>query len=131
MSPAISFSIFRDRLLDGTKCQTIRKPRKRPLKMGDKLYVFWKLRTKECERLGTTRVINVEPKRGWSLTEEDAKKDGFVGTELHSPRFVMEEFFKLKYPQYSPSMLLEVISFEPLKKDLTVSVKFGTFEEFW
>jgi len=44
--------VFKEKLLDRSKRQTIRKLRKRPIKVGDKLYLFWKLRTKQCERLG-------------------------------------------------------------------------------
>lgn len=50
--PAISFTMFKDKILSGEKRQTIRKLRKRPVMVGDKLYLFWKLRTKQCERLG-------------------------------------------------------------------------------
>lgn len=49
--PLIGFTIFKDKIQDGSKRQTIRKLRKRPIKVGDTLYIYWKLRTKECERL--------------------------------------------------------------------------------
>ena len=52
--PVISFSVMKDKLLSGEKKQTIR-----PLgsgywmkfKKGDRLVGYWKLRTKECEKL--------------------------------------------------------------------------------
>lgn len=50
--PLIGFTVFKDKLLDGTKTQTIRKLRKRPIKEGDKLYLYWHLRQKDCEKLG-------------------------------------------------------------------------------
>lgn len=132
--PSLSFSAFKEKILDGSKCQTIRKPRKRPLKVGDKLYVFWKLRTKDCERLGISKITNIVHKREWQLTETDALLDGFKPTAICSARSVMEGWFRDKYGErdFQPSTELEVISFEPLKKDLKpVSVEFGTFEEFW
>ena len=49
--PALSFSLMKEKILDGSKRQTVRKFRKRPIKVGDKLFLFWKQRTKECERL--------------------------------------------------------------------------------
>jgi len=75
--PAISFSVFKGKLLSGEKCQTIRKPRKRPLKVGDVLHVFWKMRTKECEKLGVTKIVKIEHKSIYEMTKEDALKDGF------------------------------------------------------
>lgn len=137
--PSLSFSIFKEKLLSGTKCQTIRKPRKRPLKVGDKLYVFWKLRTKECERLGESKIISIKKIRLGDLTEEDALKDGFE-EELRSPYSLLFNsakgtaslWFLHKYPNVTYNSIFEIISFEPLKKDLKpTSVEFGTFEEFW
>jgi len=49
--PSIGFTHFKEKLLNGAKRQTIRKLRKRPIKVGDTLYIYWKLRTKECEKL--------------------------------------------------------------------------------
>ena len=47
--PAIGFTVFKEKLFDGTKRQTIRLVRKYPIKVGDTLYLYWKLRTKQCE----------------------------------------------------------------------------------
>lgn len=46
--PALNFSVFREKIENGSKRQTIRLPRKRPIKVGDKLYLYWKMRTKSC-----------------------------------------------------------------------------------
>ena len=134
----MSFSIFKEKLLDGSKCQTIRKPRKRPLKVGDKLYVFWKLRTKECERLGVTRITGIRKVRLGDLTEEEAQKDGFKEERrcphslfFNSAKGVASLWFLHKYPNITYNSIFEIISFEPLKRDLTVSIEFKTFEEFW
>jgi hypothetical protein len=50
--PLLGFTVFKDNILDGSKRQTIRMLRKYPIKIGDKLYLYWKLRTKQCEKLG-------------------------------------------------------------------------------
>lgn len=50
--PLLGFTVFKEKILDETKQQTIRKLRKRPIEEGDVLYLYWKLRTKQCEKLG-------------------------------------------------------------------------------
>jgi hypothetical protein len=42
---------MKEKVRDGSKRQTVRKLRKRPIKVGDKLILFWKQRSKLCERL--------------------------------------------------------------------------------
>lgn len=58
--PALSFSVFREKILSGAKRQSIRAIRKNPIKSGDKLYLYWKQRSpKECEKLGETTCSKV------------------------------------------------------------------------
>lgn len=52
--PIISFSVFKEKILDGTKTQTIRKERKYPIKTNDHLYLWWKSRTPTREKLFET-----------------------------------------------------------------------------
>ena len=60
--PLLSFSVFKDKILSGAKRHTIRAPRKNPIKVGDKLYMWWKSRSpKEKEKLGESTCINVVP----------------------------------------------------------------------
>jgi hypothetical protein len=42
---------MKEKIIDGSKRQTVWRLRKRPIKVGDKLILFWKQRTKECEHL--------------------------------------------------------------------------------
>jgi len=49
--PSLNYSVFADKVADGTKRQTIRAWRKRPFKVGDTLYHFTKQRTRKCRRL--------------------------------------------------------------------------------
>jgi len=74
----LGFTKLKEKLLDGTKTQTIRKPRKHPIKVGDKLYIYWKLRTKECEKLGEAIVSKVVRKQLGDINAQDAIKDGFL-----------------------------------------------------
>jgi hypothetical protein len=52
--PLIGFTVFKEKILSEEKTQTIRKPRKHPIKVGDKLYLYWHTRQKDCEKLGET-----------------------------------------------------------------------------
>jgi hypothetical protein len=60
--PALSFSVFKDKILDGSKRQTIRAVRKRAIATGDKLFLYWKQQSpKDCEKLGEATCIKVAP----------------------------------------------------------------------
>lgn len=117
--PLLGFTVFKDKLVSGEKCQTIRKPRKRPLKLGDVLHVYWMLRTKECEKLGVSKIIKIKRKTAWGFTQEDAVKDGFgmfqkVGIE---PLTELLMFLDNHYRKFNGDMEFVVISFEPIKKE--------------
>lgn len=75
--PLLGFTKMKDKLLEGSKTQTIRKPRKHLIKVGDKLYIYWKLRTKECKKLGEGIVTTIQTKHLSQVTEQEAIKDGF------------------------------------------------------
>jgi len=53
--PLIGFTVFKEKIQNLDKRQTIRKLRKHPVKVGDTLYLYWKLRTKKCEKLMVTK----------------------------------------------------------------------------
>lgn len=60
--PAINFKKqFSDRVEFGDKKQTIRRKRKRPIKLGDKLYLYTGMRTSCCRKLRSTRCDDVLP----------------------------------------------------------------------
>lgn len=50
--PLLGFTVFKEKVKEGTKKQTIRKLRKHPIKEGNKLYLYWHTRQKDCEKLG-------------------------------------------------------------------------------
>lgn len=67
----IRFTKLLDKLRNGQKRQTIRKPRIRPFKVGDRLQVYI------LEHLGDSKILKLERKRLRDLTLEDAINDGF------------------------------------------------------
>jgi hypothetical protein len=93
--PLLSFSVLKEKLLDGSKTQTIRTPRKHPLKIGDILFVYWKCRTKETEKLGESIVLKIVRKQVKDLTIEDAKLDGFEWTQPAPNRGIISPLTKL------------------------------------
>lgn len=110
--PAISFSLFKEKLLSGEKCQTIRKPRKKPLKVGDVLHMFWKMRTKECEKLGITKITRIERKPLGKLTLKQIQKDGFEDYAHFDVVFCHEI-----HPNVSMKDEFDIITFEPLNRE--------------
>jgi hypothetical protein len=75
--PLLSFTHLLPKLLDQSKLQTIRKPRKIPLRVGDLLYVYWKCRTPEAHKLGEARIRSIVRKPFCEITAEDFRRDGF------------------------------------------------------
>ncbi|HLG35546.1 MAG TPA: ASCH domain-containing protein [Bacteroidia bacterium] len=60
--PALNFQErFALQVQNGTKRQTIRKRRKRPIKIGDKLFLYTGMRTKSCVKLGEGVCIETVP----------------------------------------------------------------------
>lgn len=109
--PLLGFTKLKEKLLDGTKTQTIRKPRKYPIREGDTLYVYWKLRTNECEKLGDALVTKVVRKRLANIDNEDAMKDGFKDLK----NFL--ELFRMMHPKAKMTDWFDIIIFEWTKKE--------------
>ena len=79
--PVISFSTLKDKLLSGKKKQTIRPLKTEhwlKFKKGDPVYGYWKLRTKECEKLFESKlsedpfVVSMS-----NFNDELMRQDGF------------------------------------------------------
>jgi hypothetical protein len=73
--PALSFSPqFAALVESGEKRQTIRAPRKRPIRVGERVYLYTGMRTKKCRKLGEGIVESVElirlDRRGSSVGHE-------------------------------------------------------------
>jgi|Deesub1362A_J573_1020465.scaffolds.fasta_scaffold00348_26 hypothetical protein len=59
---AISFSMFKDKLLSGEKDQTIRpysEKRYNQIKNAKRLQIYWKQRTKQCEKLFDAELVEI------------------------------------------------------------------------
>lgn len=88
----IGFTVFKEKVLDGTKAQTIREPRKRPIRVGELLYLYWRLRRPDCELLKVARCIEVFTLK-WGQMKDDldlAQRDGF--DDLDSSRRWFERY---------------------------------------
>ena len=118
MSPAISFSgstkagPFWDQILKGRKTQTMREPRKHPIKPSDRLKLYWKQRVPKSKKpihligeticLSTTRVKLVDMLQDEKNAQVDGFKnieefwDWFLGPEWHKcPDLVRGNFVKI------------------------------------
>ena len=116
--PALGFQKqFVPMIEDGSKHHTIRRKRKNPIKVGDVLYLYTGMRTKQCrliKEVTCTAVVPIKIMPGTgivrlgdtTLTEKTlevfATNDGF--SDVHS----FFEFFKI-YPMYILLLELEVI----------------------
>lgn len=88
--PAISFSgetsrgPFWKQILEGKKTQTCRKPRKRPIKPGAIITLYWKQRIpshlKPIHKIAMAQVTKIERKlyKDFAHDDEFAQRDGFA-----------------------------------------------------
>ncbi|RLI33186.1 hypothetical protein DRO56_02315 [Candidatus Bathyarchaeota archaeon] len=119
--PAISFSgvtsigPFWKQILEGRKTQTCRRPRKRPIKEGDRLVLYWKQRIprnrKPIHLIGVAVCTRVERKkyRDFAFDDQFARRDGFRDSE---------ELRKWFGPvEVHGDEIYEVIHFKLLSKD--------------
>jgi len=126
--PLLGFTKLKEKLLDGSKTQTIRKPRKHPLKVGDKLFIYWKLRTKQCEKLGEAVITNIVRKPILEVTEEEAIKDGFEQRGYSTARNELLTAFGHMHGPIRLSTEFDVITFEWTKRWFQIPRKMGLKE---
>jgi len=81
--PSLGFTVFREKILDGSKTQTIRRARKRIIHAGERLYLYWGFRTKACQSLLVGRCVAVMrlPYSAFKNDEGIARLDGFASAE--------------------------------------------------
>jgi len=59
--PTLNFQErFADKILSGEKQQTIRKERKRPIRVGDTLHLYTGLRTKSAKKLKEVKCVEIK-----------------------------------------------------------------------
>lgn len=84
--PSLGFIVFKEKILNGTKRQTIRKyteadkkRKKNRFRYGVPLYLYWHLRQKDCEflREETSKKALLLRWKDFKNDEEIAKMDGF------------------------------------------------------
>lgn len=73
---------FAPKILAGTKPHTIRKRRKHPTKVGDILWLYTGMRTKECKLIAGAPCVRVEPIVIWPFDERIAGNIEFSLTQL-------------------------------------------------
>ena len=123
MTALIGFTVFKEKILSGEKRQTIRKMRQYPVKISEILHLYWKLRTKVCEKLGegvcnetfmvlisrSTRIlkVNMEMTDCEFLTDEEAddlaRRDGF------RDQWEMRAWLYDKHPDMNSMTMFQVI----------------------
>jgi len=114
----LGFTKLKEKLLDGTKTQTIRKPRKHPIKKGDKLFIYWKLRTKECEKLGEAIIRKIVRKKAEDFTQNDALRDGFSQDYFRTPLANLMQALHTMHGEFNEfKQEFDVITFEWTKKE--------------
>ena len=93
---AISFSVFKDKILNSTKTQTIRPfnpKRYEQIKKIGKLQLYWKQRTKECRLLKEVELEDI-------FVIAFTGKENYIGiyevdgTDIHFVRYATEEEVK-------------------------------------
>ena len=103
--PLLGFTVFKEEIRTGHKRQTIRIHRKRPIKAGDTLYLYWNLMQQNCQLLRTATCTETYSKT-WAEIKNDqniAKKDGFKNAAD------MQNWFKKNYKNLEEKQLLDII----------------------
>lgn len=104
--PAIGFTKFKEKILKGTKKQTIRAVKKRKYQIGDTLYLYWHLRQKDCELLKVVKCTEVfkVAYRDFAYSDRVAILDGFENSKelrdffnkVHKP-FLDDMFYIIRW----------------------------------
>ena len=89
----ISFSVLKDKLLEGTKTQTIRRPRKNPLRVSEMVQIYWKLRSKDRLKLFNAVITSIDVIKLTKTSENVFISDGFTSKKEAL------DWFKSKYPK--------------------------------
>lgn len=104
--PLLNFTMFLYELERKMKKQTIRRPRTPPIKKGDLLHIYWKLRTKQTHKLGVGLCTKVQRKKWKDIGNITFIRDGFdFRTEAIT-------IFKRMYAELHPDMEFDIISWE-------------------
>jgi len=94
--PALNFQKqFTDAVESGKKCQTIRAYRKvRDPKVGDTLYLYTGMRTKQCRKLGEVECTSVEHVKIGRYCASMSHKDDFAQADGFDTYGAMLDWFE-------------------------------------
>lgn len=94
--PAISFSTLKDKILSGEKKQTIRPMNTNywlRFRKGDRLVGYWKMRTKECEKMfESTFCVNPFMLRWKDFNNHLMVLDGFKDLESANEEWFLPHY---------------------------------------
>lgn len=93
--PGISFSTMKDKICSGEKKQTIRpySPFWMKWRKGDRLVGYWKMRTKDCEKLFDSTLSENPFVLYWGDFSTDLMQlDGFEGVEDANKRWFIPHY---------------------------------------
>lgn len=122
---ALNFTVFQDKILDGRKCQTIRRAVR--CKPGDRLQLYTGLRTKQCRKLGEAvctrveRVIIPAPPLGHLMIGEGRvlrgrALEGFAAADGFNSREAFFAFFQQHYGLPFDGVVISRGDFQPAEQ---------------
>ena len=109
--PILSFSSNDIDVITGKKTRTIRKAWKTPLKVGDRLYCYWNLVSKEKMKIFEAFVTDIE-----TVSFEDIKDDEELARQegFKDCKDMLREFKKMYGGRINPDDEFQIISFEKI-----------------
>ena len=109
--PILSFGSQNINIITQKKNMTIRKLWKNPLKVGDRLYCYWNLISKEKKKVFEAQVTKVDLIKFKNLKHNDklAKEEGFLNAQE-----MTKEFKKMYAEDINDDNIFQVIYFEKL-----------------
>ncbi len=118
--PILSFGSQNINIITQKKNMTIRKLWKNPLEVGDRLYCYWNLVSKEKKKVFEAKVTKVDLIKFKDLKNNDklAKEEGYSDTKE-----MTKEFKKMYVSEIKDDDLFQIIYFEKLDIDEWVGDK--------
>ena len=112
--PILSFSSNDIDVITGKKTRTIRKAWKTPLKVGDRLYCYWNLVSKEKMKIFEAFVTGIESIPFSEIKDNDelAREEGFKDS-----KDMLREFKKMYGGRINPDEEFQIIYFEKIHID--------------
>ncbi len=112
--PILSFSSNDIDVITGKKTRTIRKAWKTPLKVGDRLYCYWNLVSKEKMKIFEAFVTGIEDISFEEIVGNDelARQEGFKDSDD-----MLREFKKMYGGRIDPNEKFQIIYFEKIHID--------------